>query len=116
MTVKEFYGLIGGDYSDAIQRFMSDDVILKFLKMFLNDENMTKLSVSLGENDPDGAFYAVHTLKGIALNLSFSEFAEGCSEMTEHLRGRSALPDDIGRFYENVNREYQKIITAIKEL
>ena len=116
MTVKEFYGRIGGDYNDAVQRFQSDAVILRFLKMFLKDDNINLLSQSVENGDVKNVFRAVHTLKGIAHNLSFSEFADTCSAMTEHLRGLSALPDDTGRFYNDVNNVYLKITTAIKEL
>lgn len=115
MTVKEFYDRIGGDYNDAVQRFQSDAVILRFLKMFLKDDNINLLSQSIEKGDVKNAFRAVHTLKGIALNLSFSEFADTCSAMTEHLRGLSALPDDTGRFCDDINSVYLKITTAIRE-
>ena len=62
------------------------------------------------------AFRAVHTLKGMALNLSLSALAEVCSAMTELLRGKEALPAETGQYYDAVRREYERVREALEEL
>ncbi|WP_337415932.1 Hpt domain-containing protein [Anaerotignum faecicola] len=77
MTVNEFYQKVDGDYTDAINRLQSDVLIRKFLKMLPGDNSMTLLAEAVEKSEAEQAFRAVHTLKGMALNLSLSALAEG---------------------------------------
>ena len=94
MKLNEFYSTIGGDYTEAKARFQSDERIARFLKMFPGDDSMQNLSAAVAANDAPTAFRAVHTLKGVALNLGFGALAAVSSEMTEALRGSDTLPTD----------------------
>lgn len=118
MTVNEFYQKVDGDYTDAINRLQSDVLIRKFLKMLPGDNSMTLLAEAVEKSEVEQAFRAVHTLKGMALNLSLSlsALAEVCSAMTELLRGKEALPAETGQYYDAVRREYERVREALEEL
>ena len=92
MTIREFYTLVGGSYDDMSERFPSDALILRFLTMLPQDGSMELLARSVDAADAKSAFRAVHTLKGVALNLGLTALAGVCSEMTEALRGSDTLP------------------------
>ena len=92
MTIREFYTLVGGSYDDMSERFPSDALILRFLTMLPQDGSMELLVRSVDAADAKTAFRAVHTLKGVALNLGLTALAGVCSEMTEALRGSDTLP------------------------
>lgn len=110
MTVNEFYQKVDGDYTDAINRLQSDVLIRKFLKMLPGDNSMTLLAEAVEKSEVEQAFRAVHTLKGMALNLSLSALAEVCSAMTE------LLPAETGQYYDAVRREYERVREALEEL
>ena len=107
MKLNEFYSTVGGDYTEAKARFQSDERIARFLKMFPGDDSMQNLSAA--------AFRAVHTLKGVALNLGFGALAAVSSEMTEALRGSDTLPTDP-ELYAAVRRECGKVRDALEQL
>ena len=111
MTIREFYTLVGGSYDDMSERFPSDALILRFLTMLPQDGSMELLARSM-----DAAFRAVHTLKGVALNLGLTALAGVCSEMTEALRGSDTLPASAPALFEAVQREYDKVTGALVQL
>ena len=114
MNLEEFYQGVGGDYSEMLARFQDDQRILKFLRMFLSDDSMQSLSVAVAEGNAETAFRAVHTLKGIALNLGFEELATKCSRMTEALRGKSEMCDPA--LYKEVLAAYNAVRQALDAL
>lgn len=75
MTIREFYTLVGGSYDDMSERFPSDALILRFLTMLPQDGSMELLARSVDAADAKTAFRAVHTLKGVALNLGLTALA-----------------------------------------
>lgn len=72
MKLDEFFRCVGGDYGEAKARFQNDERIVRFLNMFPGDTTT--------------AFRAVHTPKGVALNLGLGSLAHASSQMTEALR------------------------------
>lgn len=113
MTIREFYTLVGGSYDDMSERFPSDALILRFLTMLPQDGSMELL---VRTADAKTAFRAVHTLKGVALNLGLTALAGVCSEMTEALRGSDTLPASAPALFEAVQREYDKVTGALVQL
>lgn len=77
---------IGGDYGEAKARFQNDERIVRFLNMFPGDDSMQNLTNAMNTGDTTTAFRAVHTLKGVALNLGLGSLAHASSQMTEALR------------------------------
>ena len=69
MTLNEFYTTVGGNYEDVIARLHSEAFTEKFLRMIPQDNSLPLLKEAAAAGDVPTAFRAVHTLKGIALNL-----------------------------------------------
>ena len=115
MTLTEFYAAVGGSYEDASARLQNDAFIGRFLRMLPRDDNMARLTAAVDSGSAEEAFRAVHTLKGIALNLSLVRLAEACTAMTEALRGSDTLPTDP-ELYAAVRREYGKVRDALEQL
>ena len=115
MTLTEFYAAVGGSYEDASARLQNDAFIGRFLRMLPCDDSMARLTAAVDSGSAGEAFRAVHTLKGIALNLSLVRLAEACAAMTEALRGSDTLPADP-ELYAAVRREYGKVRDALEQL
>lgn len=114
MTLREFYNYVGGDYDDMISRFGDDAHISRFLHMLPRDDSMTNLTAAVEGGNAQEAFRAVHTLKGISLNLGLSSLANACSVMTEALRGRDVLPERA--LYEHICKEYATVREALDQI
>ena len=116
MKLNEFYSTVGGDYTEAKARFQSDERIARFLKMFPGDDSMQNLSAAVAANDAPTAFRAVHTLKGVALNLGLGSLAHASSQMTEALRGQDSMPESVQPLYVAVQKEYAAVCGALEQL
>ena len=114
MKIQKFFQTVGGDYQEVCARFQSDARIVKFLQMFPADDSMEKLTQAMQSGDMDTAFRAVHTMKGVALNLGLSALATAASTLTEALRGDRAMPDPA--LYDAVRREYDTVRQALNQL
>lgn len=115
MTLKNCYIELGGDYADVLGRLMSEELVKKFVLMFLKDTSYETLCRSCEKKDAQEAFRAVHTLKGVCQNLGFTPLFESCFSLTEALRGRE-FPDNLEELLEKVTRDYQRTISAVSKL
>ena len=115
MTLRDFYKKIGSDY-DAIVKLMggSERIVDKFVRKFPNDPSAAELFRSFEEKDYETAFRMAHTLKGVCLNLGFTKLHESASALTEALRDHVA--DNAPELLENVRRDYDEVIGALKEI
>ena len=86
MTLNEFYTTVGGNYEDVIARLHSEAFTEKFLRMIPQDNSLPLLKEAAAAGDVSTAFRAVHTLKGIALNLGLTGLAAACGTMTTLVR------------------------------
>lgn len=114
MTLKECYDAFGGNYDDAMERLMSEDLIRKYLSLFLEDDSFELLKKGLKEGDDQKAFMAAHTLKGLALNLDMTVLAGSASDLTEALRGGRKPEADA--LYESCRADYERTVGAIREM
>ena len=114
MELKEVYEKIGGDYDDVVRRLMGEKLVRKFLLKFLDDKSYADLGRTLSEGDYKEAFRAAHTLKGVCLNLGFTELYKVSAELTEVLRGRETAGSD--ELYAQVKEQYTTLTDAIREL
>lgn len=113
MTLRECYENMGGDYEDVVRRLMSEHLAARFVKKALEDESFPKLLSAIDQEDWEEAFLAAHTLKGVALNLSFTGLAASASELTESLRGGKG-PAPQNQVFQ-VKQEYEKTMAAVRE-
>ena len=86
MTLEEMYQDIEGNYSDILDRLRKEERIEKFVLLFLKDSSFQTFRQAMDQGDTEEAFRAVHTLKGVCMNLSFDSLYRISSEITEYLR------------------------------
>ena len=116
MTLSEFYATVGGNYADAAARLRKDELIASFLRRLPQEPSSALLGDALRTGDAKAAFRAVHTLKGIALNLSLDALAAACTPLTEALRGQDTLPPEAKALYRAVQTEYERVMAALAQL
>ena len=124
MTIKECYEKVGSDYDGVLKRLGSEALVKRFAVKFLNDPSFQELTDglaaqadlgrTLSEGDYKEAFRAAHTLKGVCLNLGFTELYKVSAELTEVLRGRETAGSD--ELYAQVKEQYTTLTDAIREL
>lgn len=115
MTVEECYACMGSDYRDAIRRLGKDERIKRFLIMALEDERMSSLSKALEEKDPEKAFRAAHTLKGICMNLSLTVLYESAAALADELRA-GGITDKALVLAEQAKKDYEQVTDCIERL
>lgn len=112
MTVRECYEQMNSDYEGVLERLGSEAMVKKFAIKFLDDASFNNLTDALKENNAEEAFRAVHTLKGICLNLGFDRLYEASSALTEKLRNGDI--DNTENLYNKVKEQYGVTVDAIK--
>ena len=115
MTLEECYNKIGANYNDLVKRLGSKDFAELFAKKFLDDDSFANLEKALAEQNAEDAFRAVHTLKGVAQNLSLDNLYRVSFTLTENLRGLEITAESQPLF-EAVKTEYERTVAALKEL
>ena len=116
MTVQEIYKTINGDYENVISRLATEERVQKYLLRFLDTTDFSDLKEAVSHDQWEKAFLAVHTLKGMALNLGFSNLAKCSSDLTEELRGGLKSEASARSYYAQVSEEYNRTVDAIKTL
>lgn len=114
MDVKEFYEQIGGSYEEALSRLMNDVLIEKFILKFKETQRIKPLEDAIKSHDYEQAFFLVHTLKGVVLNLAFKKLGEAASELTELIRGelaKTADPKIVEKAYEKIEAYYLEVLS-----
>ena len=111
MTIKEFYDSIGEDYQDVVKRLGSETLIRRLVLKFPQDRSFDDLQEALAQKHTETAFRAAHTLKGVAVNLGFTQLYCAAAALTEVLRaGRIEAAPPL---FAETEAAYQQIIKAI---
>lgn len=113
MTIEECYNNLHGDYTEAKNRLMNDKLIDRFILKFPNDPSMGTLQEMVEAGDNVAAFRAVHTLKGVAANLAFTQLFQDASNLTEQLRDLQHEADP--ELYAVLKKTYDLVIRTLKE-
>ena len=116
MTIEECYASIGGSYEDVRKRLPSETLVERFVLKFLEDKSYQSLAEALQREEYEDAFKAVHTLKGVVLNLGFVRLGRSSSDLTELLRGKDAQQIDRAQceeLWKQVTEDYEQVIDAI---
>ena len=100
MNLKELYACCGGDFDTVMDIWRSDERVARFLGRFLDAGNLPE------------AFRAVHTLKGVCLNLCLTRLSESSATVTDALRGGAdhTTPAMLARF----DADYAQVIQSIR--
>lgn len=107
---------MNGDYAGIISRLRDDRLVSMLICKFLDSVEYGDCGKAIAERDWKTAFMAAHTLKGVALNLSFTDLAKATSDLTELLRPQTVNdPSEAEALYAVVTEKYNATISAIKE-
>ena len=115
MTVQECYEMIGADWQDVLQRFGgSQAIVKKFAIKFLDDPSFSDMKKAVAEKNVEDAFRAAHTLKGVCLNLGFSDLYHTSYDITEIFRAGTF--EGAEELMEAMDDQYQTIQDAVTRL
>ena len=104
----------GIDYDQGVNRFMGNkELYEKYALKFLDDQTFAALVDAMKSKDVEQAFAQAHTLKGVAVNLSFNEFLSKVIPVVEALRSKNMpLAEEL---FPAAESEYSRLITSLKE-
>lgn len=112
MDLREFYSETGSDFEDVLRRLGTEERVSKFLLKLPADSNFALLESSLAAGKWEDAFRAVHSIKGICMNLSLTVLLEASVRLTENLRGGQSDENTMPLF-EQLKKEYIKTMQMI---
>ena len=111
MTLEECYQKLNGNYAEARQRLMTEKLMDRFVLKFPGDPSMDQLREALSQGSRKDAFRAVHTLKGVAANMAFTQLQEAASDLTEQMRSLEYDADPV--LLQKVEDSYRLVIETI---
>ena len=114
MNLKDCYIKFGGDFDEVLGRLRREQSVQKFMYKFLDDKSFHLFEASMENKDYEEALRAVHTLKGICQNLSFTRLFESSSLVTNALKENDW--DKADDMLPQLSMDYYEIINAIEEL
>ena len=109
MNLKDCYLKFGGDFDEVLGRLRREQTVRKFVFKFLDDKSFSLFEASMVKKDYSEALRAVHTLKGICQNLSFTKLFESSSLVTNALKEHDwnkavdMMPKLSKDYYETIN-------------
>ena len=89
-------------------------LVKKFALKFLDDPSFGQLKTALADKDAETAFRAAHTLKGICINLGFSDLYRTSYDITEIFRGGTM--DGAEELMDAMEAQYQMIVEAVTQV
>lgn len=112
MELKDCYVKFGGDFEGVLGRLRREQTVQKFVFKFLDDKSFQLFETSMDQKDYEEAHRAVHTLKGIAQNLSFTQLFESSQKITLALK-----ENDVNTAIEmmpQLSKDYHAIIDVVE--
>lgn len=107
----------GADVPATLKRFMgNENMYLKFLKKFPEDQNYQKLGESLEAGNYEEAFRCAHTLKGVAANLGLTPVQTAVSGLVEELRSKKNEDVDASKanaIWQDLKKVYEQFVEII---
>lgn len=113
MNLKDCYIKFGGDFDEVLGRLRREQTVLKFVYKFLDDKSFPLFEASMGNKDYKEALRAVHTLKGICQNLSFTRLFESSSLITKALKENDW--NKAVNMMPQLSKDYYEIIDVIED-
>ena len=112
MSLKSCYEALGGNYDEVLGRLRSERIVQKFVLKFLDDGSYAELLTAMDAKDGEVAFRAAHTIKGVCLNLGFTELFKSSERLCETLRG--GWTDEALPLLNPVKEDYRRTADAIQ--
>lgn len=89
-------------------------LMIKFLRKFVDDENMNKLRTLIADKHYNEVLPVAHTLKGVSGNLGLIKLYEIFSRMCQDCRNDQY--EDLDGLFAQAEANYSKVVEAIKNL
>lgn len=104
----------GCDVKGAIQRLLGrKDLYLSLVKSFLADDSYSTALKAKNDNDSEGYFHAVHTLKGVSGNLGFTKLYGVASEICVDCRANQFA--EAFKKWNILSQSYEEICSIIRD-
>lgn len=114
MTIQKCYQQLGGDFTQVEKRLSSANLVQKFIAKFLDDGSFSELCLAMKEGQPEKAFRAAHTLKGVSASLSLTRLLSSVSQLAELLRTEAeTIPVGADLLFEEVKQDYELTVSTI---
>ena len=113
MTLKDCYTSLGGNFDEVLGRLRREQTVQKFIYKFLDDKSYSLFETSMANQDYDEALRAVHTIKGICQNLSFTKLYEISNAITQVLKEGDY--NKAAEMAPQLAKDYSQTIHAIGE-
>ena len=117
MTLQELYGMIGGDYDQALRVLRMDKLVDKHIRKFEQNGTVAELLAAGEDMNPRRLFESAHALKGISANLGLVRLSESASRITEEYRPgneRKMTDDEVRALLDSVREQYEKTVEGIR--
>ena len=104
----------GVNVEETLRRFMNNEMLMiKFLRKFVDDENMNKLRTLIADKHYNEVLPVAHTLKGVSGNLGLIKLYEIFSRMCQDCRNDQY--EDLDGLFAQAEANYSKVVEAIKK-
>ena len=114
MTLRECYTAMGGDYAEVSGRLKKEEMIFRFVRMFAQEDMLSKLKNAMASGDVQAAFRAAHSLKGNCMSLGFTSLLKTAGAVMEPLRNGDLA--GAAEQLEPLEREYERSVNLIVQL
>jgi HPt (histidine-containing phosphotransfer) domain-containing protein len=103
------------DFTDGIKRVMNNSKLyVKLLTKFKNDTRLDDLEAAIAAGELEKARNAIHTIKGVAANLSLTELYKQSLTLENQIKAGAAEPaqlDTVKTVFAETLQEIDKVIT-----
>ncbi|MDR2921806.1 MAG: Hpt domain-containing protein [Treponema sp.] len=104
------------DFEDGKKRVMNNTKLyVKLLAKFRNDTKLDDLEAALAAGDLEKAKNAIHTIKGVAANLSLTELFKQSLELETQIKGTTVNPDQVERVKTVFSQTLQEVDKVIAQ-
>lgn len=113
MDLMECYEKMEGNYNEAITHLLRKTLIERFVLKFLDDDSYKLYIDSMEVKNYEEALRGVHTLKGVAQNLSFTALYKISDEINLALKANNI--EEAKRLSPELTKIYNNTIASINE-
>jgi HPt (histidine-containing phosphotransfer) domain-containing protein len=109
-------GLVYVNFEEGVNRVMNNaKLYIRLLAKFKTDTNLDELLDFLNAGDYEKAQAAVHTIKGVAANLSLDELFKQTLELETQIKAHAASPGQIETVKTTFNETLKNIDKVIEQ-
>jgi HPt (histidine-containing phosphotransfer) domain-containing protein len=102
------------NFDEGLKRMMNNTKLyVRLLSKFKADTNLDELSAQLEAGDYEKAQMAAHTVKGVAANLSLTEFFNKIRDLEYQIKEKSVQPgalDTVKAVFEETLKKLDEVV------